>query len=431
MKVVIGISVFFLVAIGALGYYTFDLNREIRTLSDELTTYREEADTQVDTLDDILSDELTTFRGETDTQIGKLSDELTTFKRETDTQIGKLSDELTTVRRETDTEIGTLNDELKNVSHEISQSVINVSNIYERARKGVVKVFVGNEEAGSGFVFGSEGYIVTNHHLVEKAIGASAIAYDIKVDVILYDGTIVPASVVGSCQYSDIAVLKLEEELSLEPLELADSDDAAIGEPVLVIGNPAGLPETVASGIINQKGGFIAFGGKGTYYTANLIQYDAATNFGNSGGPLLNSNGKVIGLVVTGINPVIGERINYAISSNKVERVARSIIGDGSFDNPTLPGNWTLEDLTLEEASSKNLETAGGILVTKANATAIFEVDDIIVAIDGVTVRRVADLFNYLGEHKNVGDIVKLNIVGKQTKKEISVTLVEGGVVVR
>lgn len=415
-KAIIIILVLLLVVTGGMGYYSFDLGKQIAALSDELTTFRGDTATQIGTL----SGELTTFRGDTNNQIGTLSDELATFRGDTNTQVSTLSDELTTFRGETTTKIDSLGDELEGVSSEVSQSVINVSKLYEKVRSGVVEVYV-EEGGGSGFVFDAEGHIVTNYHVVEEAT---------TVDVVLYDGTVFRASVIGFCKYSDIAVLKLSGEVGIEPLELADSSTLTIGEPVIAIGSPFNLTETVTSGIVSQEGRFETYTREKPYYTrANLIQYSAASNPGNSGGPLLNSKGEVIGMVTAGVSPSAGEGIFYAISSNKVERVVRSLIDHGFFNNPTLPGQWTLEDLTPEKARAKNFQTTDGILIAAADSAAVFETNDTIVAIDEISVRSVADLFNYIGEYGTAGVTVKLTLIRNGAKIGKSVTLVEGGVV--
>ncbi len=419
-KVLIIILVLLLVVTGALGYYSFDLNKQVGTLSDELMTFRGETATQIGTI----SDEFTAFRGETATQISTLSDELMAFRGETATQIGTISDELTGFKGETATQISTLSDELERVSSAVSQSVINVSEVYEKVKRGVVEVIDGKGKVlGSGFVFGAEGHIVTNYHVVEGAT---------MVNVVLYDGTTSGVSIIGSCKYSDIAVLKLREEASVEPLELADSNAVAVGEPVIVIGSPFGLTRTVALGVISQEARFLGASfieKEGYRLVSNLIQHSAATNPGNSGGPLLNSEGEVIGLVHGRLLSIFTEEYNYAISSNKVERVARALIDHGYFDNPTLTGEWTLEDLTPEKARVKNLKTTDGILVTGASTSSGFDANDVIVSIDGATVRGVADLFNYLGEHKSPGDTVTLIVMSNKIRKEIPVRLAEGGVV--
>ncbi len=157
---------------------------------------------------------------------------------------------------------------------------------------------------------------------------------------------------------------------------------------------------------------------------ANIIQFDAAINSGNSGSPLLNSKGEVIGMVVARIDPKLGDGVYYAVSSNKVKRVALSLIERGSFDYPWLGVEIT--DLTPETAKTRNLETVNGALVktvisaTPAEAAGI-KVDDIIVAINGTPVRNIADLTCYLGEHTSPGDEVTLTLLRDGTKIELPI----------
>jgi S1-C subfamily serine protease len=159
---------------------------------------------------------------------------------------------------------------------------------------------------------------------------------------------------------------------------------------------------------------------------ANIIQFDAAINFGNSGGPLLNSKGEVIGMVVARIDPTSGDGVYWAISSNKVKRVASSIIERGSFDYPWL--GVEIADLTPETAIARNLETVNGALVrtvmpaNPAEAAGV-RVDDIIVAINGTQVQDMADLTCYLGEHVSYNDEVTLTLIRDGAKIELPLTV--------
>ena len=155
-----------------------------------------------------------------------------------------------------------------------------------------------------------------------------------------------------------------------------------------------------------------------------MLQFDAAVNFGNSGCPLANSSGEVVGMVTARIDPTLGDGIYYAVSSNKVKRVAAAIIQSGSFAYPWI--GVGIADLTPQAVQDKSLETANGVLVSDvfsggpAQAAGI-QNGDIIVAIDGISVRDVADLTSYLGEFKSPGDSVALNIIRGTAKMEISV----------
>jgi S1-C subfamily serine protease len=330
-------------------------------------------------------------------------------------EIGALRQELTTFSGETLARINTLDDELKGVTTELEQSVINVGKLYQEVSPGIVRISDGEKIIGTGFVFDSEGHILTPQHVVEGQV---------RMDVILSDGRTSPVTVVGSCQYSDIAVLALEQRLSVPALTLADSSAVRVGEPVIVIGDPFELPGTVTSGIVSQTGRFVEVGyDLKTRWVANLIQFDAAVNFGNSGSPLLNSKGEVIGIVEARVDPGLGEGIYYAISSNKVSRVALSLIERGSFDYPWL--GIGIADLTTEMVRARGLETANGAVVKTVIAASPAEaagikVNDIIVAINGTSVREVADLTCYLGEHSSPGNEVTLALIRDGAKIELT-----------
>jgi len=179
------------------------------------------------------------------------------------------------------------------VAAQFPQSLINANEVYQRVRQAIVRVSDGERTVGSGFII--DAHVVTAHHVTENLS---------TIYIILPDGSISPATITGSCQYSDIAVLTLEDELVIESLVLADSASVKIGEPVVTIGNPFDLTETLTSGIVSQTNRFvdIEFDQQGRWM-ANLIQFDAAVNSGNSGSPLLNSEGEVIGMVIARVNP--------------------------------------------------------------------------------------------------------------------------------
>ena len=146
----------------------------------------------------------------------------------------------------------------------------------------------------------------------------------------------------------------------------------------------------------------------------NLIQFDAPVNPGNSGGPLANANGEVVGIVVARINPSEGDGIYWAVSSNKAKRVATALIAHGSFDYPWI--GTGIADLTPQIVQDRALETANGVLVTEIfdnspAQTAGIKVDDIIVSMDNVSVKDSADLTSYLGEFKSPGDAATIGLI--------------------
>ena len=221
------------------------------------------------------------------------------------------------------------------VSAAATQS-LTVSQIYAKDVKGVVKITASGISAvagpfgassgsssaeGTGFVYDSSGDIVTNAHVVE---GASTIT------VKLYDGTTYEATVVGADVAADIAVLHVDAPAAkLHALPLADSSSVQPGAEVVAIGNPFGLDASVTSGIVSAVGRTIASTDGSTI--SDVIQTDAALNSGNSGGPLLDMHGEVIG-VTSQIETVGGgnDGIGFAISSNTVKQVVSALIETGT-----------------------------------------------------------------------------------------------------
>ena len=208
-----------------------------------------------------------------------------------------------------------------------STSSLTVGQIYERAHRGVVQITVRStqsapppwggdaqtsEAQGSGFVVSADGRIVTNEHVVD---GASSIT------VKFWNGKMYTARVVESDPSLDLAVLKVDAPSSvLHPLTLADSSDVQVGDAVVAIGSPFGLSETVTSGIVSAVDRRITATNSATI--TNAIQTDAAINHGNSGGPLLNAQGQVIG-VNSQIESDSGgnDGVGFAVSSNDVEQL--------------------------------------------------------------------------------------------------------------
>jgi len=230
---------------------------------------------------------------------------------------------------------------------------------------------------------------------------------------------------VGSDRDSDVALIKISGVSGLEPLTLADSSTLVPGEPVIVVGNPFGIFETVTCGVISRTNGIIYSSIAGRWIS-NLVQYDAPTNPGNSGGPVFNQEGQVIGIAAYGYST--GEGVNLAISSNKVKRIANAIIDFGSFSNPILPGNWTISDLTPEIALDRGLDNTFGIIFNQASGVGQVQVNDIAIAVDGIQIQDFADLFSYIAEFKSVGDTITLTIVRNGTNIEADIILVEGWV---
>jgi len=419
-KVITSIVVFLLVLVGGgFGYYAFTLNQQIFSLSEQLTTFQAEQATRIDTI----SNELLTLRGEIQTEVGglqtKIDENLTQIAalgNEIDVNMSKIAG-LEEGLKTTQSQLDVLAKEVKDTTG-LSQSIIDAEKVYPKVSQATVRISNGERTIGSGFIFDSESHVLTANHVVESLS---------KIYVILPDGRISIATSTGSDLVSDVAVLELEEKPAVEPLTLADSSQVRIGEPVAAVGSPLDIAETLNTGIISQINRYAEINyNSGTRWVANLIQFDAAVNAGNSGCPLVNAKGEVIGMVIARIEPTEGNGIYYAVSSNKIKRVAASLIDKGSFDYPWL--GVGIVDLTPQMAQERALETANGALVqnvfsdSPAEATGI-EVDDIIIAIDGVMVRDTAAFTSYLGEYKSPGETATLTIIRDSSSLEKSITI--------
>jgi len=237
---------------------------------------------------------------------------------------------------------------------------------------------------GSGFIISSDGYILTNNHLVGES-------EEIKVE--LADGQKLTAKIIGTDVDSDVAVIKIDAD-SLPHLELGDSDVLEVGEWVLAIGNPLGLSHTVTAGIVSAKGR----SGFGLAEYENFIQTDAAINFGNSGGPLINLDGEVVGIntAIYGSTGNIG--IGFAIPINMAKHVYKQLIETGTVVRGFL--GVVIQTLTPEFAEVVGLkkDTKGVILpdVTEGSAAdkAGLKHNDVILMLNGEPVESDSSLQN-------------------------------------
>ena len=207
---------------------------------------------------------------------------------------------------------------------------------------------------GSGVIVNSDGYILTNHHVVDGAI-------DIKVE--LTDNRTFSAKLVGSDPPSDLAVLKIDAK-DLPTLSLGDSDKVRVGDPVLAVGNPLGIGQTVTSGIISAKGRQTGIS-DGSF--EDFLQTDAAINRGNSGGALVNTSGEVIGINSQILSPSGGNiGIGFAIPANMAKAVMDQLLKTGKVRRGML--GVTIQSIDSDLAASLNLPAARGAIVTSVAA---------------------------------------------------------------
>jgi S1-C subfamily serine protease len=281
---------------------------------------------------------------------------------------------------------------------------------------------------GSGFVIDQEGHVVTNNHVAEASD---------ELLVTLADEHTVSATLVGTDPGTDLAVLKIDVA------ELGDSSSLQVGQRAIAIGNPFGLERTVTSGIISSLGRTLPRDDSG-FYIAEVIQTDAAINPGNSGGPLLDSGGWVIGVnmairSLSGVNSGVG----FAIPVDVVKRVVPELIAQGSYRHPwvgvsgstIMPEMVDTLDLPVEngvlvytvEPDSPALKAGlqGGDREVLISGRRVIAGGDILIAIEGVEVKRFDDLINYLGSHTSVGDRITLTLIRAGEQIEVELTLEE------
>jgi len=424
-RLITGILVVLLLFSGGMSYYTYQLNQRVNTLSTQLASWRQQ---QADQLSAI-SDDLATASGETTARLDNVEAAINSSQ----SQIEALDDELSDTRngvgsleRGLDEALGRINgieDTAADTSAELSRlalTTIDAPQVYQAVSRATVSISNGKNTIGSGFIFDSETHVLTACHVVDNLSD---------IYIIFPDGTTSPATITGRSEPSDIAVLEVATGVAVAPPRLADSSRIRIGEPVVAIGSPFELTGTLTAGVVSQVNRWVEItGGTKSHWVANLIQFDAPANFGNSGCPLVNAQGEVIGLVIARINPGEGDGIYYAVAANKIKRVAAALIEGGSFSYPWL--GISMVNLTPQIAQTKKLGTINGILVTGLPAasparTAGVIVDDIIVAIDGINTGEAADLTAYLGEYKSPGDPATLTIIRGGSKIELPVTIGE------
>ncbi|MDH5752845.1 MAG: trypsin-like peptidase domain-containing protein [Deltaproteobacteria bacterium] len=302
-----------------------------------------------------------------------------------------------------------------------SPSTVFITNTQLRRDLWTMNVFEIPQGSGSGFVWNSEGYIITNSHVIEGAnrisVGLGQVTYQ--------------AKVVGAAPSMDLAVLKIEAPPEkLKPLPLGDSNALQVGQKVLAIGNPFGLDTTLTTGIISALGREIS--SPNGRRIRDVIQTDAAINPGNSGGPLLDSSGRVIGVNTAIIGPGGGSAgIGFAVPVKTVSRVVPQLIQYGQMKRPMLGINLVRDSavreagftgamiLSVQEGSEaekaglKGLERSmrGGIIV-----------GDVIVRIDRFPVKDNDDLLNAL-EQLEPDTVVEVETLRNDEKKLFRVRL--------
>ena len=309
--------------------------------------------------------------------------------------------------------------------------------LFKKVESSVVAITVtlaaGGSAQGSGFVYNDQGNIVTNNHVIDGATD---------ITVTFLNGESVKAELVGKDAYADLAVIKVDlRSQALKSISLGNSSSLQIGETVVAIGNPFGLSGSMSLGIVSQLGRSSTEQG---FPMIDLIQTDAAVNPGNSGGPLLNMKGEVIGINTMIFSNAGGnEGVGLAIPSNTISRVVDSLIRSGVYRHAYVGIQGI--DVTPGIANAMGLSESKGFLILQITQGTAAEraglrggnkqvtIDgypvniggDVIVGIDNIEVRKLSDMLLYTERFKQPGDSITLKIIRDGATSSVNVILGE------
>lgn len=360
-----------------------------------------------------------------------------------ESQIQKFKDDLSRLN----SSLESLSAATQNATLFILERNISLTELYERVKNSIVVVrglilhydifgrpyYVGQVQ-GSGFVYNFTGrmVVITNYHVVSTAVN---------ITVTFANGNGYAARVLGSDPYADLAVLSANApENEYYPLEIASSSNLKVGDLIIAIGNPFGLTGSMSIGVVSALGRTITEETTGGYPIANVIQTTAPLNPGNSGGPLLNYDGQVVGITTAIVSGSQG--ISFAIPSNTILREIESLVTEGSYNkHPWLGAYGT--DMTYEIAKAMNTNVTYGWLITKIinggpadkaglkGGTMLAYIageritigGDIIVAINDKRIIGIDDLSSYLEENTTPGQTINVTIIRSNEKITLPITL--------
>jgi S1-C subfamily serine protease len=324
---------------------------------------------------------------------------------------------------------------LNSIFKQVNNSVVQITSKTPTA--GVANASNQSSSNGTGFVYDKRGHIVTNGHVVGDAK---------VVDVTFPDGNRYTAKVIANDLYSDIAVLQISENASqpqrqllssVKPLVLANSSNLEVGDTVIAVGNPFGLSDAMTTGIVSAIGRSIPISAGG-FSIPNAVQTDTPVNPGDSGGPLLNTRGEMIGMntAITGTDKISG--IGFAIPSNTITKIVPILVEKGYYPHAYLGlflGTLT-SDLAQDAKIPLNLEGAyvdritqngpadkAGIHGSTTDQYLKKHLGDVIIAVDGHNITKSDDLINYIGQNKIAGNHITLTVYRNGHAIDLKATL--------
>ncbi len=299
--------------------------------------------------------------------------------------------------------------------------------VIAQARQSVVQINVQRGQGGglgSGVIIDQQGDIVTNNHVIADGQNFQ---------VVLFDGTALPAKLVGVDPFDDLAMVKINPPKHLSPMAIGDSSQLQVGNDALVIGNPLGITQTVTSGIISALGRTIPEGGGGGTII-DAIQTDAAINPGNSGGALVNMQNQLVGIpTLVPLDPEFktpANGVGFAIPSNRVKFITPQLIKDGKVTHSGRPAiGATVASVDAQIATQAGLSTDHGALVVTVTPGGSAEqaglrAGDVITQVNNAAIQNTADLTDEL-IHEDPGTMVTLGVLRGSQQMQVKVKLGE------
>ncbi len=316
------------------------------------------------------------------------------------------------------------NVKLVSASSTVERQPDSIAGIAARVLPSVVSIMINTQmggASGSGFVIRSDGYILTNNHVVAGAANQQG-----DITVTLNDGKTFSAKILGRDAAYDLAVLKISAT-GLSALQFGDSDAIQVGDNVIAIGSPLGLSGTVTSGIISAKNRAVT-SGTGTSESSfiNALQTDAAINPGNSGGPLVDATGAVVGVnsAIATLSSSYGSQsgsigLGFAIPINQAKKTAEQLINNGKATYPIM---GVMVDSNFPGTGAKVSDRSGSVVVGGPAAKAGMLAGDVIIKMDGVAIHSSDELIVAIRSH-DVGDVISVTYTRNGKESTVKITL--------
>ncbi len=341
-------------------------------------------------------------------------------------EINSLRGQVATLESQASSLWGFQNVTVQNLNVTIYQNSTALSELYEDVRDSVVLIRGTTSEGivqGSGFVYNFTSYnlssmmvVITNYHVIHDT-GSISVTFS--------NGNGYSATVLGKDPYGDLAVLSVDAPVQeFKPIEIVSSSALKVGEPVIAIGNPYGLVGSLTTGVVSARGRTITEEYAGGFAIANVIQTSTPINPGNSGGPLLNYVGKVVGVTTAIVSDSQG--LGFAVPSNTILREIAALVETGKYEGHSYLG-VTGEDMNYEKAQDLGINVTYGwrivTVVAGGPSQNKLKVDDVIIAMNGTTIRNNDDLASYLAEYTLPKETLILTIIRQNSPTQETIIL--------